>query len=191
MKYFIFDKASGNVELEDSRILTVKEFKGLLNYARNVCKDDPSGENQLLVKKEFIYMYMYLDWDSPYFKHPEEDKKLAAFEDSGLTEEDLENPEFITACKKYNELQNDTLDIRLLRACMETVEKVIYYLSTVDPNERNVLDGKPIFKTKDIIAEIKGAKDIITSLKELEDEVKKGLSIDSKVRGDTKLGFFD
>ena len=74
---------------------------------------------------------------------------------------------------------------------MDAVEKVIFYLSTVDPNERNPLDGKPIFKTKDIIAEIKGAKDIITSLRELEDKVKEGMVAESTVRGDAKLGFFD
>lgn len=81
--------------------------------------------------------------------------------------------------------------MRLLKSSMNAVEKVAYYLDSVDPNERNPLDGKPIFKTKDIIAEIKGAKDLIASLQELEDEVKKGIVMDTSVRGGATLGFYD
>ena len=191
MKYFSYDRNTGNVDIEDSRILAVKEFRPLLNKTRNITSKDKTGDKQSLVKKEFVYMFLYLDWDSPYFKYSEEDRQLAAFEDSELTEEQLDDELFVTACIKYNELQTNTLDIRLLRSAMEAVEKVIFYLSAVDPNERNPLDGKPIFKTKDIIAEIKGAKDIITSLRELEDKVKEGMSTESTVRGDAKLGFFD
>ena len=191
MKYFSFDRNTGNVDIEDSRILVVKEFKALLEPTRNITSKDKKGTLNLLAKKEIVYMFLYLDWDSPYFKYSEEDRQQAALEDSGLTKEQLEDDVFITACIKYNELQANTLDIRLLRAAMDAVEKVIFYLSEVDPNERNSIDGKPIFKTKDIIAEIKGAKDIITSLRELEDKVKEGMVAESTVRGDTKLGFFD
>ena len=191
MKYFTFDRNTGSVDIEDSRILVVKEFKALLEPSRNMCEEDKKGTKGLHASKEIVYMFLYLDWDSPYFKYSEEDRRQAAYEDSGLTEQELEDEVFVTACVKYNELQANSLDIRLLRSAMDAVEKVIFYLSTVDPNERNPIDGKPIFKTKDIIAEIKGAKDIITSLRELEDKVKENMVTESSVRGDAELGFFD
>jgi hypothetical protein len=72
---------------------------------------------------------------------------------------------------------------------MTTIDNVIYYLKNVDVNERK--DGKPIFKTKDIIAEIKGAKDLIISINELEKEVKEGLSNETTLRGDVEPGFYD
>ena len=191
MKYFTCDRATGSVELDDSRILVVKEFKALLEPKRNKTKTDPTGENKELAQKEFTYMFLYLDWDSPYFKYPEEDRQLAAFEDSGLTKAQLDDAIFIEACKKYNKLHDNTLDIRLLKASMDSVEKVIFYLQSVDPNERNAIDGKPIFKTKDIIAEIKGAKDIITSLRELESKVKEGMVSETGLRGGVEAGYYD
>jgi hypothetical protein len=191
MKYFTYDQSARSVEIADSRILAVKEFKALLEPNRNKCELDPKGTKQLLAMKEIVYMFLYLDWDSPYFTHSEEDKQLASYEDSGLTEEQLEDEIFVKACIKYNSLQTDSLNMRLLKSAMNAVEKVSYYLDSVDPNERNPLDGKPIFKTKDIIAEIKGAKDLITSLQELEAEVKKGVIMESSVRGGATLGFYD
>lgn len=179
------------MEIIDSRVLVIKEFKALLEPTRNITKFDPTGEDQERANKEFTYMYLYLDWESPYFKHPEEDRQLAAFEDSGLTEAELDDPIFIEACKKYNELQNKNQSIRLLRACMMTIDNVIYYLENVDVNERNPADGKPIFKTKDVITEIKGAKDLIKSVNDLEKEVKEGLSNEAGLRGDVEAGFYD
>lgn len=179
------------MDFVDTRILLVKEFKALLEPKRNKTKTDPTGENQELAQKEFTYMFLYLDWESPYFKHPEEDKQLAAFEDSGLTEANLDDPLFRAACNKYNELQNQNQSIRLLKACMSTIDNVIYYLEHVDVNERNPNDGKPIFKTKDVIMEIKGAKDLIKSVNDLEKEVKEGMSNDNALRGDVEAGFFD
>lgn len=191
MQYFTFNRESQSVEIIDSRVLVIKEFKALLEPTRNITKFDPTGEDQERANKEFTYMYLYLDWESPYFKHPEEDRQLAAFEDSGLTEAELDDPIFIEACKKYNELQNKNQSIRLLRACMMTIDNVIYYLENVDVNERNPADGKPIFKTKDVITEIKGAKDLIKSVNDLEKEVKEGLSNEAGLRGDVEAGFYD
>jgi hypothetical protein len=74
---------------------------------------------------------------------------------------------------------------------MMTIDNVIYYLENVDVNERNPADGKPIFKTKDVIMEIKGAKDLIKSVNDLEKEVKEGMANDSTLRGDVEAGFYD
>lgn len=191
MQYFTFNRETRSVDIIDDRVLVIKEFRALLDPKRNKTKFDPTGENQERAQKEFIFMFLYIDWESPYFKFSEEDKKLAALEDSGLTEKELDDPIFIEACKKYNELQDQNQSIRLLRACMATIDNVIYYLSHVDVNERNPTDGKPIFKTKDVIAEIKGAKDLIKSVNDLEKEVKEGMSNESTLRGDAVPGFYD
>ena len=74
---------------------------------------------------------------------------------------------------------------------MSAVEKQIEYLNNVDLAERDPATGKPIFKSKDLIAEIKGCKDLISSLRELESQVKKGLATESTIRGNTEIGMFD
>jgi len=111
--------------------------------------------------------------------------------DSELTESEYADETFKTACRKYDELQNSSISIRLLKSAMSSVETVIYYLQNVDVNERDVLTGKPIFKTKDLIAEIKGCKDLIVGIKELEKQVKQELEQDSGLRGNAEAGFYD
>lgn len=191
MKYFTVDKSTGSLDFSDSRILLIKEFKALLDSTRNKSKSDPEGEIKERAQKEFTFMFLYLDWESPYFKYPEEDRQQASFDDSGLTEEQMNDPEFIEACKKYNELQDKIQELRLLKGCMLTIENIIYYLEHVDVNERNPNDGKPIYKTKDVIMEIKNARELIKTVRDLEKEVKEGVSDESSVRGGVELGYFD
>jgi hypothetical protein len=191
MKYFTVDKSTGSLDFSDSRILLIKEFKALLDNTRNKSKSDPEGEIKERAQKEFTFMFLYLDWESPYFKYPEEDRQQASFDDSGLTEEQMNDPEFIEACKKYNELQDKIQELRLLKGCMLTIESIIYYLEHIDVNERNPSDGKPIYKTKDVIMEIKNARELIKTVRDLEKEVKEGVSDESSVRGGVELGYFD
>jgi hypothetical protein len=74
---------------------------------------------------------------------------------------------------------------------MTAVEGQIFYLEHVDLNERDPQSGKPIFKSKDLISEIKGCKDIISSLRELEMQVKKGEETENTLRGGAEAGLFD
>lgn len=61
MQYFTFNRESQSVEIIDSRVLVIKEFKALLEPTRNITKFDPTGEDQERANKEFTYMYLYLD----------------------------------------------------------------------------------------------------------------------------------
>lgn len=88
-------------------------------------------------------------------------------------------------------MQNSSIEIRLLKGAMTAIEGQIFYLNHVDLNERDPQTGKPIFKSKDLIAEIKGCKDLISGLRELEEQVKKGEETPNTLRGGTIGGIFD
>lgn len=191
MKFFIYDNVNYSIFLDDESILLIKEFADLLEPNRNKDKVDKTGKSKRRAFKELKYIYLFFDWKSPYFQYTEQDRHREALKDSELTEEEFNDSTFRRACKKYDDIQNSSLDIKLLKASMSAVEKVAYYLENVDTQERDPATGKPIFKTKDIIAEIKGCKDLISSLRELEVQVKKGLEAESGVRGNTELGLFD
>lgn len=191
MKFFIYDNVNGDVNIEDSSILLIREFSKLLDPARNKTKEDKTGKNKTRAFKEFKYIYLFFDWESPYFSYAEQDRNREALLDSGLTPEEFEDPTFRNACRKYEEIQDSSLDIKMLKAAMSAVDKQIFYLENVDLQERDTLTGKPIFKSKDLIAEIKGCKDLISSLRELQLQVKKGLEVESNVRGNTEVGMFD
>ena len=187
MKFFIYDNVNEKVILNKEGILLVKEFSDLLE--EKVGKE-PKGKKSFAFRA-FTYIYLFLDWESPYFNLPEQERHEEALNTAGLSDEEFNNPVFKAACNKYNEIQNSALSIRLLRSAMLAVETVIYYLENVDISERDTLTGKPVYKTKDLIAEIKGCKDLISGLQDLEKQVKKDIEPDSGLRGNTEAGMFD
>ena len=191
MKFFVYDNVSGNVSIEKENILLIKEFEDLLADTRNKTKDDKTGKKKERAFRELKYIYLFFDWESPYFQFPEQERHTESLKDSRLTDEEFNDPLFRAACRKYDDIQNSSLDIKLLKAAMSAVDKQIFYLNNVDLQERDGITGKPIFKSKDLIAEIKGCKDLISSLRELELQVKKGLDTESSIRGNTEVGMFD
>lgn len=191
MKFFVYDNVSGSVSIEKEDILLIKEFEDLLTDVRNKTKDDKTGKKRERAFRELKYIYLFFDWESPYFQFPEQERHIESLKDSRLTDEEFNDPIFRAACRKYDDIQNSSLDIKLLKAAMSAVDKQIFYLNNVDLQERDGITGKPIFKSKDLIAEIKGCKDLISSLRELELQVKKGLDTESSIRGNTEVGMFD
>ena len=191
MKFFTYDRDNESLVLNVPEILLTKEFAKLLELGRNKTKNDKTGKNKERAYKEFTYMYLALDWESQYFNIPEQDRHEAALEDSELTEAEFSDPDFRSACRKYEELQNSNISIRLLKSAMKAVETVIFYLEHVDVSDKDEVTGKPIYKTKDLIIEIKGCKDLIVGIQELEKQVKKDIAPDNKLRGGAEAGFFD
>ena len=191
MKYFLYDSVKDEIKLNEPEILLTKEFAKLYLPERNKTKTDKTGEFKTKAFNEFKYIFLYYDWTSPYAQFLSEERHNLAVEDSGLSKKELEDPDFLAACKKYEEIQNSSLAIKLLQAARMAVENSIFYLGHVDLNERDQETGKPIYKFKDLIAEIKGSKDVIVGLKELEAQVKKELDQDNGLRGNAEVGFFD
>lgn len=191
MKYFQYDQVNESIKLEDESILMVREFTKLLTPARNKTTKDKTGKKREKAYKEMKFMYLYYDWGSPYFEFDEDEKYAESLADSGLTEEDLDDTSFKLACEKYDYIQNSSKIGKLLKAAFSSIDKLTFYLQNIDLNERDPLTGKPIFKAKDLILEVKGASALIDGVKTLEREFKKDLESDSGLRGDKEAGMFD
>ncbi len=191
MKFFLYDGVSENVVLNDESILLIREFRELLETNRNKCKEDKTGLKRLRAFKEFKYIYLYFDWNSPYFQYLEQDKHSEALNDSGLTPEEFEDEIFRTACRKYDVMQNSSKIGNLLKASYNTIDKITHYLNTIDLNERDEATGKPIYKTKDVIAEMASASKLIDAIKVLENSFRKEIEPEGALRGDTEAGLFD
>ena len=102
MDFFTFDSTENTLQIDDHHILLVKEFANLWDISRNKCEADKTGKKRLRAFREFTFLFLMLDFKSPYFKYTEGDKYEAAIEDSGLTKEELEDPLFIKAYEKYD-----------------------------------------------------------------------------------------
>ena len=89
MKVFVYNNASGELELNEPEILLVREFEGLWEKGRNKCKEDPTGTRRLRAFREFKYIFLMLDWLSPYSQFDEDTKNaykmLVLLMKNGLT----------------------------------------------------------------------------------------------------------
>ena len=186
---FQYNNANGQVEINKGEVLLIQEFAALMNNKRNICKEDKKGENHIRAFKEFTYIWLALDWGSFYAEYTEQERHNEALRDSGLTEEEFNDPTFRAACRKYRQLQESNLALRTLGAARVTINKFIDYFQNLDPEERDETTGKPIYKVKDIIAEISNMSKVLDELKTLESIAKKEMQEESQLRGNATEGF--
>lgn len=188
-RIFQYDNVRNRVELNVPEILLVREFAELMKPERNKCNEDPSGLLGLRAFREFTYIWLAIAWDSIYADYTEQERHQEALRDASMTEEEFNNPEFRTACRKYKEIQNSNRSIKMLHAAQAMVDKFIDYFETADPLERDEQTGKPIYKVKDIQSEMKNLIDVHETMIQLEAQVKKQISETSTIRAGARNGY--
>lgn len=192
MDIFVFNNVANRLEINEYSILLVKEFAILWKEERNKCKEDPKGIKKLRAYREFAYIYLALDFKSPYFEFLEQEKHLAAMEDSGLSQKEFDDEDFRAACRKYMEIKDSSRVLSLIKTAFRTLEKMRIFLDSIDFTERDELNGgKYINDPKKILESIAQIGKMNDYLKELELTYKRGLKADSKLRGDNEPGFGD
>ena len=191
MKFFKYDHVNEKIALNDESILLVKEFAALMESDRNKTSSDKTGRKRKLAFKEFQFIYLFFDWESPYFQYSEKDKHGESLLDSELTIEEYNDETFRIACRKYDAMQNSSKIGNLLKSSYNTIDKITNYLNNIDLEERDPITGKPVFKTKDVITEIMSASKLNEAIKTLELAFKKETELDASLRGDKEPGMFD
>lgn len=188
MNIWDYNQKTGRACLVTADLVLIEEFKKLLEPSRNKCKEDSSGLEHLRADREFTYIYLAIDWKSPYANYSNQEKHEAALKDAHITEEEWNNPEFRAACRKYVALQDSNRYVRLLQAAQEVTDKIIDYFHNVDLQEQDE-QGKYLVKVKDVQAAMKEAADQIETLKQIESLVKKEVMEQSQIRGGAVEGF--
>ena len=181
MNVFNYDSDHLVLELNEPEILLIREFKALL--------DRDKTKTKTRVNKELTYIYLALDWKSPYSNYLEQERHEEALADSGLTEAQFNDPIFREACRKYRALQDSNKSIKLLEAAKRAADQFIDYFETiVDLNERDN-NGKPVFQAEKVMKEMATLHKVHEELITLEDQVKKELTEQSTVRAGAVDGF--
>ena len=188
MNIWDYNEKTGRAQLVTADLVLIDEFKKLLEPSRNKCKDDPSGLEHVRADREFTYIYLAIDWKSPYSGYTNQERHEAALKDAQITEEEWNNSEFRAACRKYVALQDSNRYVRLLQAAQEVTDKIIDYFHNVDLQEQDE-QGKYLVKVKDVQAAMKEAADQIETLKQIESLVKKEVMEQSQIRGGAVEGF--
>ena len=189
MNIWDYDQKTGRAQLVTPDLVLIKEFKDLLELKRNQCKEDSTGINHLRADREFTYIYLAIDWKSPYCNYSEQERHEAALQDAEITEEEQNNPEFRAACRKYRAIQDSNRYVRLLQSAQLITDKIIDYFNNVDLEERDEQTGKYVNKVSDIQKAMKEAADQIETLKQIEALVKKEVTEQSQIRGGAVEGF--
>lgn len=188
-KIFLYDNVTNRLELNVPEILLVREFSALMDNTRNISEDDPKGDFKFRAFREFKYIWLAIDWQSIYSDFSEQERHQEALKDAQLTDEEFNNPEFRAACRKYRNIQEENRSIKMMKAAQNAVDKFTDYFNNIDPEERDPISGKPIFKVKDIMAEITTLSKVNSELKVLEGQVKKEMEVQSSLRGNATDGF--
>ncbi len=188
---FVFNSADNVAEVNEPEVLLVREFAALWEPERNKCKEDPTGKHRLRAFRELTYIHLMLSFKSPYSDYTEQERHQEALKDAKITEEEWSDPTFRAACRKYKELANSSRSLKLIKSAQGIVDKITDYFDTIDLTERDEVTGRPIWKTKDIMDEMKNVSKVVEELKTLEFMYKKEQEAESDVRGGAEIGFMD
>lgn len=188
MNIWDYNQKTGRAQLITADLTLISEFKKLLEPSRNKCKEDQSGLEHLRADREFTYIYLAIDWKSPYSGYSNQERHEAALKDAEITEEEWENPEFRAACRKYVALQDSNRYVRLLQAAQEVTDKIIDYFDNIDLTATDD-QGKPLVKITDIQKAMDQSVKQIETLKQIESLVKKEITEQSTIRAGATEGF--
>lgn len=174
MNVFNYDNVNNRLEINEPEILLIREFKAL--YDRDKTK------TKTRLWKELTYIWLAIDWKSLYSQYTEQERHQEAISDSGISEEEFNDPIFREACRKYKALQDSNKSIKMLKAAMNAADQFIdYFTDIVDLNERDV-NGKPIFTAEKVMKEVGMLNKVHEELVTLENRVKKELAEKSTLR---------
>lgn len=191
MKVFLFDNANNKVIINEPEVLLIKEFAALWTNERNKTKEDPKGIYKSRAYRELTYIWLMIDWASPYSDYAEQDRHQACLQDANLSEDEWADPVFRAACRKYRDMQNESRALKLIKAAQGVVDKITDYFDTIDLSERDLITGRPIWKTNDVMKEMQSVSKVVDELKSLEYMYKKEQEEETGVRGEGDIGHFD
>lgn len=181
MNIFVYDNVNKRLEINEPEILLSKEFKAL--YDRDKTK------SKTRVWKELTYIWLAIDWKSIYSQYSEQERHEEALNDSGITEEEFNDPLFRDACRKYKALQESNKSVKLLNAARLATDQFIEYFETIiDLNERDQ-NGKPIFSAEKVMKEMAQLSKVHEQLIALEAQVKQEMEVQTGTRAGVQKGY--
>lgn len=190
-KIFIYDAVTGEFVLNQYELKLITEFNDLWLLSKQQCGCDNANEdgighgNSEAIMKFANYckfVYLYADIASPYRDYPEDDKRIQSAYDSLLTDSESSGEELASACKKWDEIQSMDRNIRILKAAQSQVDELINYFSE-EGKLTQKRDGKPIYKAKDIMMELREIGSISDELDKCEERIRTGDTTVSNLRG--------
>lgn len=203
IRLFTYNPYNGEFYINIETIRLTKEFNELWLYAKKQCKCDDVNDNvevdnqDMIQKYQYViqkytdyckYIYLTESWSSPYSDYDNRSKHISSLQDAGLEEDEVNFPELQNAILKFREVQLSDRNYRLLDAARKQVDSLISYFLD-DDKLKKTIDGKPLYKPKDITDELKKVDELSDYLDKTEERIKKGEISKNRIKGDAVEGF--
>lgn len=196
IRLFTYNPYNGEFYINIDSIRLTKEFNALWLYTKKQCKCSDVDDNVNVGNQEAIqrytdyckFIYLTESWSSPYSDFEETSKIVSSLQDAGLELSDIKFKELYDAIDKFREIQLSDRNYRLLNAARRQVDNLIKYFLDDDKMNKTV-DGKPLYKPKEITDELKKVDELSDYLDRTEERIKKGEASRNRIKGDAIEGF--
>jgi hypothetical protein len=178
----LYDIVGGKV-IMNPQSLAMPEFRVLWDRDK-----DPDKDNAV---REISYVVFLCDESlaNPYRAYKEGDREAVLLRDFIKEKSWKADKHIEAAIKKYIEA-TQTTNSRLLKAAKNAAEKLAGYFDMIDFNEVDK-DGKYLFSAKELASNLAAVGNIVKSLHQLEEMVKKEQLESNTVRGGGEIGFYE
>lgn len=179
MKLFKYENYQ--LSLNSEEVLLIPEFKKLMERDRT--------KNKKKAFAEFTYIYLMLDWNSPFREYSDAEKEKEALRSAEIEAGDVD--EFVKAAmEKYDEIKNSNRILTYIKSSWRMLDKLKDYSDTVDLTE--VIDsgpqkGKLVHSVRDVRDTIKQMPELIQKAKDLRNLFNEELEEDKNVRGNRTI----
>jgi hypothetical protein len=178
----LFDIVNGKVVM-NPQTLAMPEFRYLWDRDDDIDKDN--------AVREISYVVFLCDESlaNPYRAYKEGDREEVLLRDFIKEKKWKADKHIEAAIKKYLEA-TQTTNSRLLKSAKNAAEKLAGYFDMIDFNEVDK-DGKYLFSAKELASNLAAVGNIVKSLHQLEEMVKKEQLETNTVRGGGEIGFYE
>ena len=178
----LFDIINGKVVM-NPQVLAMPEFKYLWDRDEDIDKDK--------AVKEISYVVFLCDESltNPYRAYKEGDRRDVLLRDFIKDKRWKPDKHIEAAITKFMEA-TQTTNSRLLKSAKNAAEKLAGYLDMIDFNEVDK-DGKYLYSAKELASNLAAVGNIVKSLHQLEEMVKKEQLETNTVRGGGEIGFYE
>jgi hypothetical protein len=163
---------------ERDTLSLIPEFAELFMLNYNKQEGDVQGRKRNRAKSELIYMYFMYDFRSEYASLDIDERHEQSMKAAGLFVDYAISAALKAAIDKFCELQ-DTRELKLLRSAYKVTDKLRTYFDSVEIDDTNA---------KNLIDNMSKIGNVLESLKKVEENVKKALAGNKRIRGDQVKG---
>lgn len=177
----LFDIIEGKVVLNADE-LSIPVFKKIYESDKSKGKKDSFNKISYI-----IFMYK---WDSPYMSYVDEYTREKIVKKDIFGDDNYKDtPDVIEAIKRFKDFQH-TFSLQFLEQNMEGAKKLMDFYKRIDWDETD-RNGKPVYSSRDLAANLEKAGGILKSLEALRIQVRKEELETSRVKGGNVIDLYE